>query len=54
MEVHIIPASHNIYNFYLSLGFIDEGRHENKILNSDLTLETPIHMAWINPQFNPV
>lgn len=54
IELFVRAESHNTYNFYTSLGFVDEGRHENKILNPDLTLETPIHMAWFNPRFDPL
>ena len=53
IELYVRAHNHKTHSFYKSLGFADEGRHENKILNSDLTLETPIHMAWFNPNFNP-
>ena len=53
IELFVRSHNHKVHSFYQSLGFTDEGHHEKKILNRDMTLETPIHMAWFNPRFNP-
>ena len=37
--------------FYESLGFRQEGAQRNKILNAQGQLETPVAMAWYNPNF---
>jgi len=53
LRIELFVREHNERNitFYESLGFINEGRQENKILNSKSKLETPLHMAWFNPNF---
>lgn len=53
LRIELFVREHNERNvsFYESLGFINEGRQENKILNSRSKLETPLHMAWFNPNF---
>ncbi|MBD0258085.1 MAG: GNAT family N-acetyltransferase [Cytophagales bacterium] len=37
--------------FYKKLGFVEEGRHWNKIKNKDGSLETPLEMTWFNPRY---
>lgn len=37
--------------FYESLGFINEGRQKDKIYVSGAVFETPVHMAWFNPNY---
>lgn len=37
--------------FYESLGFINEGRQKDKIYVSKSEFETPLHMAWFNPNY---
>lgn len=51
VELYVREESTGIIQFYESLGFINEGRHKNKILNAHNDLETPLHMAWFNPGF---
>lgn len=53
IELYVREENTPIVRFYESLGFINEGRQENKILNTSNELETPLHMAWFNPNFNP-
>lgn len=38
--------------FYESLGFRQEGAQKDKILNAQGQLETPVAMAWYNPNFS--
>ena len=52
VELYVREENRPIVRFYESLGFINEGRQENKILNTSNELETPLHMAWFNPEFN--
>jgi len=52
LELYVREENKPIVRFYESLGFINEGRQKNKILNADNELETPLHMAWFNPNFN--
>lgn len=52
LELYVREENKPIVSFYESLGFINEGRQKNKILNADNELETPLHMAWFNPNFN--
>lgn len=52
IELYVRAHNHKVHAFYKSLGFIDEGHHENKILTGELTFETPIHMVWFNPCFD--
>jgi len=51
LELYVREENKPIVRFYESLGFINEGRQKNKILNADNELETPLHMAWFNPNF---
>ena len=53
IELFVRAHNHKPHAFYQSLGFVDEGHHVNKILTGELTFETPIHMAWFNPCFDP-
>ncbi len=41
----------NAIKFYEKLGFTQEGRHKDKIKNTDNSLETPIGMTWFNPNY---
>ena len=52
LRVELFVRGHNEKNiaFYKKLGFINEGRQENKIF-SESGLETPLHMVWFNPNF---
>ena len=50
----IARESNNIaINFYRTLGFITEGRFENRILNQHGVLEADIPMAWLNHNYKP-
>ena len=53
LRIELYTREHNERNvkFYESLGFINEGRQENKIYMSDSVFETPLHMAWFNPEY---
>jgi putative acetyltransferase len=53
VELYVREENRPIVEFYKSLGFINEGRQENKILNAENELETPLHMVWFNPNYNP-
>ena len=48
-RIELYTREHNERNvkFYESLGFINEGRQENKIFIGQNQFETPIHMAWL-------
>ncbi len=53
LRIELYTREHNERNvkFYESLGFINEGRQESKIYMSDSVFETPVHMAWFNPNY---
>ena len=51
IELYVREENKPIVDFYKSLGFINEGRQQNKILNARNELETPLHMAWFNPRY---
>ena len=53
LRIELYTRERNTRNigFYKSLGFIDEGRQKDKIFKSERELETPIHMAWFNPNY---
>jgi len=51
IELYVREENKPIVTFYESLGFINEGRQVNKILNTSNDLETPLHMAWFNPGY---
>ncbi|MEO1485021.1 MAG: GNAT family N-acetyltransferase [Bacteroidota bacterium] len=48
-RIELFTRETNLKNihFYKSLGFIDEGRQQNKILKKNNEYETPVHMAWL-------
>ena len=52
-RIELYTREHNQRNvrFYESLGFINEGRQKDKILISESKFETPLHMAWFNPNY---
>ena len=54
LRIELYTREHNKRNvkFYESLGFINEGRQKNKIFVSDSVFETPLHMAWFNPNYS--
>jgi ribosomal protein S18 acetylase RimI-like enzyme len=51
VELFVREKNTKAIRFYEELGFCEEGRHNNKILNTDGSLETPIEMVWMNPDF---
>ncbi len=51
IELYVREHNERNVNFYKSLGFINEGRQKNKIFNSNSKFETPLHMAWFNPNY---
>jgi ribosomal protein S18 acetylase RimI-like enzyme len=51
LELFVRENNVKAIKFYKKLGFIEEGRHKNKIKNTDNSLETPIEMAWFNPSY---
>ena len=51
IELYVREENKPIVKFYESLGFINEGRQQHKILNASNELETPLHMAWFNPGY---
>ena len=53
LRVELFTREHNKRNvlFYESLGFINEGRQKDKIFVNSTVLETPLHMAWFNPNY---
>jgi ribosomal protein S18 acetylase RimI-like enzyme len=53
LRVELYVREHNNRNvkFYKRLGFKNEGRQKFKILNAGKKLETPLHMAWFNPNY---
>ncbi|TAF97610.1 MAG: N-acetyltransferase [Cytophagia bacterium] len=53
LRIELYVREHNQKNvrFYESLGLVNEGRQAFKILNGT-QLETPIHMAWFNPNYH--
>jgi ribosomal protein S18 acetylase RimI-like enzyme len=53
LRIELYTREHNERNvkFYESLGFINEGRQKNKIFICDSVFETPLHMAWFNPNY---
>lgn len=52
-RVELFVREHNRKNveFYTRLGFNNEGRQAEKIINVGGELETPLHMAWYNPAY---
>ena len=52
VELFVRENNTKAIQFYEKLGFIEEGRHKNKIKNRDGLLETPVEMTWFNPNYN--
>lgn len=54
LRIELYTREHNTRNvaFYKSLGFVNEGRQEHKIFHSPDQLQTPLHMAWFNPNYS--
>ena len=52
-RIELYTREHNERNvrFYTSLGFINEGRQKDKIFVTESQFETPLHMAWFNPNY---
>ena len=51
VELFVREQNTSAIRFYQKMGFIEEGRLKDKILNLDGSLETPIEMTWFNPNF---
>lgn len=51
IELYVREQKDQTVSFYKSLGFINEGRQKNKIFSSKSKFETPLHMAWFNPNY---
>lgn len=51
VELFVREQNRSAIRFYKKMGFVEEGRLKNKILNVDGSLETPIEMTWFNPSF---
>ena len=53
LRIELYTREYNKRNvrFYKSLGFINEGRQKDKIFVSHSVFETPLHMAWFNPNY---
>ncbi len=54
LRVELIARESNIkaIKLYQSLGFVIEGKFENRIKNTDGAFEADIPMAWFNKNFN--
>ncbi len=48
-RIELYTREHNLRNvkFYERMGFVNEGRQQNKIFVSTGQFETPLHMAWL-------
>lgn len=53
VELHVREHHTSTVQFYKSLGFVNEGRQPHKIFVSASKFETPLHMAWFNPAYDP-
>ncbi|MDH3708679.1 MAG: GNAT family N-acetyltransferase [Cyclobacteriaceae bacterium] len=53
LRVELITREQNLKTraFYSSLGFKEEGRMSNRIRNAEGHMETPLQMAWMNPDY---
>jgi len=51
IELYVREHNHRNVKFYESLGFQNEGRQAHKIFKAADTFETPLHMAWFNPNY---
>jgi ribosomal protein S18 acetylase RimI-like enzyme len=54
VELFVREKNQKAIAFYQKLGFVIEGKLTNRILNSNGELETPLAMAWFNPNFRKV
>lgn len=52
VELYVRETNTRNVAFYESLGFVNEGRQEHKIYGPSGNWETPLHMAWFNPDFS--
>lgn len=52
-RVELYTRETNVRNvqFYQRLGFVNEGPQRHKICMPNGELQTPLHMAWFNPNF---
>lgn len=52
-RIELYTREHDKRNvkFYESLGFVNEGRQKEKIYISITEFQTPLHMAWFNPNY---
>jgi putative acetyltransferase len=51
VELYVRENNRKNVQFYESLGFVNEGRQADKIMRPDGGFETPLHMAWRNPDY---
>lgn len=51
VELITKESNHAARSLYRSLGFVEEGRFENKVRRKDGSFEADIPMAWMNPDF---
>lgn len=51
IELYTREYNERNVKFYESLGFINEGRQKDKIFIAKSEFETPLHMAWFNPNY---
>jgi putative acetyltransferase len=51
VELIVRESNTRAIHFYKTLGFIEEGRFEKRILSATGELECDIPMAWFNPNF---
>ena len=51
IELYTREQSKKNIKFYKSLGFLNEGCQKDKIYISNSKFETPVHMAWFNPNY---
>jgi len=51
IELYTREQNKRNVKFYESLGFINEGRQKDKIFVLKSEFETPLHMAWFNPNY---
>ncbi len=52
VELIARESNHKAIKLYQSLGFVIEGKFENRINNQNGTFESDIPMAWFNKNFN--
>ncbi len=53
VELYVKESQGRSVGFYESLGFRNGGRQDRKIFISERIQETPLHMVWMNPNFQP-